>query len=56
VTTGDIADAAKAGGFPSIDKRKIEIGQPIKALGTYTVSVRLHPEVAAKVTVDVVSI
>jgi large subunit ribosomal protein L9 len=56
VTTADIADAAKDGGFPSIDKRKVEIGQPIKALGTYTVSVRLHPEVAATVTVDVVSV
>ncbi|PJI91099.1 50S ribosomal protein L9 [Luteimicrobium subarcticum] len=55
VTTGDIADAVVAGGQPSIDKRKIEIGQPIKSTGTYTVSVRLHPEVSANVTVNVVA-
>lgn len=54
VTTGDIADAAKANG-QSIDKRKIEVAQPIKSTGSYTVSVRLHPEVAAKLTVNVVA-
>ncbi|MFC8730932.1 50S ribosomal protein L9 [Luteimicrobium sp. NPDC057192] len=55
VTTTDIVDAAKAAGFPAFDKRKVEIGQPIKATGTYTVSVRLHPEVSANVTVTVVA-
>ena len=44
VTTADIADAVKASGGPQIDKRKVEIGQPIKALGEYPVSVRLHAE------------
>ena len=33
----------------------LEVGQPIKALGDYTVSVRLHPEVAAKINVKVVA-
>ncbi|MGC5165382.1 50S ribosomal protein L9 [Luteimicrobium sp. DT211] len=55
VTTADIVDAAKASGFPAFDKRKVEIGQPIKSTGTYTVSVRLHPEVSATVTVTVVA-
>ena len=55
VTTTDIVDAAKSAGFPAFDKRKVEIGQPIKATGTYTVSVRLHPEVSANVTVTVVA-
>ena len=55
VTTADIVDAAKTAGFPAFDKRKVEIGQPIKATGTYTVSVRLHPEVSANVTVTVVA-
>jgi large subunit ribosomal protein L9 len=55
VTTTDIVDAAKTAGFPAFDKRKVEIGQPIKATGTYTVSVRLHPEVSANVTVTVVA-
>ncbi len=40
---------------PQIDKRKVEIGQPIKALGEYQVSVRLHADVAATVTVKVVA-
>jgi large subunit ribosomal protein L9 len=55
VTTTDIVDAAKTAGFPAVDKRKVEIGQPIKATGTYKVSVRLHPEVSANVTVTVVA-
>ena len=55
VTTAEIAEAVKASGAPAIDKRKVEIAQPIKALGEYTVSVRLHPEVAAAVTVKVVA-
>src|SRR6478752_7659980 len=42
VTTAEIADAVKKSGAPQIDKRKVEIGQPIKALGEYQVSVRLH--------------
>ena len=55
VTTAEIADAVKKSGAPQIDKRKVEIGQPIKALGEYQVSVRLHADVAATVTVKVVA-
>jgi len=55
VTTAEIAAAVKASGAPQIDKRKVEIGQPIKALGEYKVSVRLHADVAATVTVKVVA-
>ncbi|MFP3714787.1 50S ribosomal protein L9 [Isoptericola variabilis] len=55
VTTGDIAGAVTEAGGPSVDKRKIEIGQPIKSTGDYTVSVRLHPEVSAKIAVKVVA-
>jgi len=54
VTTADIAAAvAKAG--VTVDKRKIETAQPIKATGEYKVSVRLHPEVSANVAVKVVA-
>jgi large subunit ribosomal protein L9 len=54
VTTADIAAAvAKAG--VNVDKRKIEVAKPIKATGEYNVSIRLHPEVAAKVDVKVVA-
>ncbi|GAA3816552.1 50S ribosomal protein L9 [Cellulomonas soli] len=55
VTTAEIADAVKAAGAPSVDKRKIEIGQPIKSVGEYKVSVRLHADVAATLTVKVVA-
>jgi large subunit ribosomal protein L9 len=55
VTTADIAAAVTEAGAPSVDKRKIEIAQPIKSTGEYTVSVRLHPEVSAKVAVRVVA-
>ncbi|MEE9235142.1 MAG: 50S ribosomal protein L9 [Candidatus Acidoferrales bacterium] len=53
VTTMDIAEALAAKGFP-VDKRRVELGQPIKTLGEYDVPVRLHPEVTATVKVTVV--
>ena len=56
VTTSEIADAVKAAGAPAVDKRKVEVGQPIKTLGDHTVQVRLHPEVTAKIDVKVVSL
>lgn len=55
VTTADIAGAVAAAGGPSVDKRKIEIGQPVKSTGEYTVSVRLHAEVSAKIKLKVVA-
>jgi len=54
ISTGAIADAAAAKGI-TVDKRKIEIGNPIKTTGDYRVTVRLHPEVVAPVAVTVVS-
>ncbi|GAA1980481.1 50S ribosomal protein L9 [Isoptericola halotolerans] len=55
VTTADIAAAVSAAGGPSVDKRKIEIGQPIKSTGEHAVSIRLHPEVSAKIELAVVA-
>ncbi|MFY0409172.1 50S ribosomal protein L9 [Solicola sp. PLA-1-18] len=54
VTVSDVATALEAAGA-SVDKRRIEIGQPIKSLGAHTVSVRIHPEVSATVKLNVVS-
>ena len=54
VTVGDIADAVKAAGGPDLDKRKIEIGNPIKTVGAHVVTVGLLPELSASITVDVV--
>lgn len=53
VTSQMIADSMKEKGF-DIDKRKIEITEPIKALGIYTVSIKLHPSVSANVKTWVV--
>ncbi|MET8142700.1 50S ribosomal protein L9 [Sphaerisporangium sp. NPDC005288] len=54
VTTGDIADAVKAAGGPLLDRRRIEITNAIKSVGSHRVSVRLHPEVSANLDVEVV--
>ncbi|RCG30080.1 50S ribosomal protein L9 [Sphaerisporangium album] len=53
VTTTDIADAVKAAGGPQLDRRRIEITSPIKSVGSHRISVRLHPEVAANIDVEV---
>jgi large subunit ribosomal protein L9 len=53
VTTQMISDALKEKGH-ELDKRKIEIDEPIKALGIYGVSIKLHPSVSAKIKVWVV--
>ncbi|MET9019316.1 50S ribosomal protein L9 [Actinopolymorpha sp. NPDC004070] len=55
VTVADIVAAVKEAGGPDIDKRRIEIGQPIKTLGSHQVSVRLHQELSAKLSIEVVS-
>lgn len=54
VTTADIAEALKKDGN-EVDKKKIHLEEPIRRLGTYTVSVKVHPEVSADVTVQVVA-
>jgi large subunit ribosomal protein L9 len=55
VTPADIASAIKAAGGPDVDKRRVEVGSPIKTLGSHKVSVRLHPEVAASLDIEVVA-
>ncbi|MBB5076036.1 50S ribosomal protein L9 [Nonomuraea sp. NPDC050547] len=55
VTTGDVADAVKAAGGPILDRRRIEIVNPIKSLGSHKVSVKLHPEVSASIDVEVIA-
>ncbi|MER7662145.1 MULTISPECIES: 50S ribosomal protein L9 [unclassified Streptomyces] len=55
VTPADVASAIKSAGGPDVDKRRVELGTPIKTLGSHQVSVRLHPEVAAKLGIEVVA-
>ena len=50
VTSGDIAEFLRAKGI-DVDKRKIQLEEPIKHLGDYEVKVKLHPEVTATVKV-----
>jgi large subunit ribosomal protein L9 len=53
VSPADIAAAVKAAGGPELDKRKIEIRNPIKTIGSHQVAVRLHPEVSATLNIEV---
>lgn len=53
VTTKDIADGLAAQGH-TVDRRKIQLAQPIKELGTHAVPIKLHREVNATVSVVVV--
>jgi len=54
VTSGDVAQALHAKGF-EIDKRKITLVDPLKALGEYTLPVRIHRDVTAHIKVKVVA-
>ena len=54
VTPADIVDAVKAAGGPDIDKRRIEVGSPIKTLGSHQVTVKVHDDVSATVNLNVV--
>lgn len=54
VTSMDIADAVKARGV-EIDKRKIVLDEPIKRLGDYTVSVKLHGDIHEDIKVSVIA-
>lgn len=52
VTAKDVADALAAQNY-TIDRRKIQLDEPIKQLGEFKVPVRLHKEVTAEITVVV---
>jgi large subunit ribosomal protein L9 len=52
VTSKDVADGLAAKGF-TVDRRKIQLDEPIKSLGEFKVPVKLHKDVTAEVTVVV---
>ncbi len=52
VTPADIADALAERGI-EVDRRRVEVAEPIKRLGEHKVHVRLHRDVVAELTVDV---
>lgn len=53
VNVAEIADALKDQAGIDVDKRRIDVGNPIKATGGHSVTVSIHPEVSAKLALDV---
>lgn len=54
ITSKQIAEALEAANKITLDKRKIELGDPIRTLGTTKVPVKLHPDVKGTLNVQVV--
>ncbi len=55
VTAADVANAVKRAGGPELDRRRIDLPGHIKAVGAHAVTVKVHPEVVATLTLDVVA-
>jgi large subunit ribosomal protein L9 len=55
VSVSDIVDAVKAAGGPDIDKRRIQMSSPVKTVGSHQVTVKVHDDVTATLTLDVAS-
>jgi large subunit ribosomal protein L9 len=55
VTTSDLAEAITTQTGVEIERRQLQLAEPIKALGTHLVPVKLHSEVEFPVTVEVVA-
>jgi len=56
VTSTDLAEAIESQTGAVVDRRRIALSEPIRSIGTHTVSVRLHPDVEAEVVVEVTPI
>ncbi len=54
VTSAAIAEAVQAQTGVELDRRRLELDEPIRTLGVHTVAVRLHREVEATLTLEVV--
>jgi large subunit ribosomal protein L9 len=52
VTSADIASDLASKGF-DVDRRKIQLSEPLKSLGDYTIAIKLHREVTAHIKVQV---
>ena len=55
VTSKEIAEAIKVQKNIEVDKKKIELKEQIKLVGLYTVTIKLYPEISAKIKVNVVA-
>ena len=55
ITSADVVAAVQSAGGPKLDRRLVTLKNPIKSLGSHTVTVKVHPEVEATVTLEVVA-
>jgi large subunit ribosomal protein L9 len=55
VTTADVVEAVAKAGGPKLDRRLVTLSAPIKAVGTHTATVKVHPEVEAQLSLQVVA-
>ena len=55
VTSADVVAAVQAASGIELDRRRLELDEPIRSLGVHEVAVRLHADVTAQVTVEVVA-
>jgi large subunit ribosomal protein L9 len=55
VTTSDIVEAVQAQTGIELDRRRLQLDEPIKSIGTHTVPAKLHADVEFPITVEVVS-
>jgi large subunit ribosomal protein L9 len=53
VSQADVANAVKAAGGPTVDKKRVHLPGHIKTTGAHTVTIELHPDVVASVPVTV---
>jgi large subunit ribosomal protein L9 len=53
VGAADIAAAVRQAGGPDLDRRRIEVRDPIKTVGSHQVRVRLHPDVSATIDIEI---
>ena len=56
ITTMEIASSVKEQFKLDLDRKKIQLQDPIKSAGTYNVSIKLHPQVTAELAVEVVTV
>jgi len=54
VTAAEVVAAVRSAGGPDLDRRRVELPGHIKSTGSYQVQVKLHPEVTAKFSLNVV--
>ncbi len=54
ITVADVVEAVRTAGGPTLDKRRVAIPTAVKTLGSHGFEVRLHPDVLAKVVLQVV--